>query len=80
MYLAYILRSQKDGTYYYGSTSDIIRRLEYHNKGKVKYTKGHRPYVLHYTETFESRSEAVKREKYFKSIEGYRWLKKNNII
>ncbi len=47
MYFTYILRSLKDGTYYYGSSGDISDRVEAHNAGKVRYTKGHRPYELH---------------------------------
>jgi putative endonuclease len=80
MYFAYILRSQKDNTFYYGSTVDLEARIKVHNSGKVRYTKGHRPYLLHYYEKFETRSEAMKREKYFKSISGYNWLRSNKII
>ena len=80
MFYAYILKSLKDNTYYYGSTADIKSRLKTHNSGNVKYTKGHRPWKLHYSEMFETRSEAMKREKFFKSIDGYIWLKKRNII
>ena len=47
MFYAYILKSLKDQTYYYGSTEDLQDRIKSHNAGKVKYTKGHRPYKLH---------------------------------
>jgi len=80
MFFAYILKSEKDNTYYYGSTGDIEGRLKYHNSGKVKYTKGHLPYKLYYFESYNSRSEAMAREKFFKSIDGYNWLRKENII
>jgi len=79
MFYAYILKSNKDNTYYYGSSENLAKRLIEHNLGKVKYTKGHRPYIIHYSEEFSSRAEAHKRELFFKSIEGYRWLKSNNI-
>ena len=52
-----------------------MKELKIHNAGKVKYTKGHRPYVLHYHETFATRREAFAREKFFKSIDGYNWLR-----
>jgi putative endonuclease len=45
----------------------------------VSYTKGHLPYVIHYYESFNSREEAIQREKFFKTIEGYKWLKENGI-
>ena len=80
MFFAYIIRSLKDGKYYYGSTEDLLYRIEYHNKGKVKSTKSRRPFVLHYHEKFETRKEAMLREKFFKSIAGYLWLRSKNII
>ncbi len=80
MFYTYILKSLKDNTYYYGSTSDLNKRLKEHNSNKVKYTKGHTPYKLHYFENYATKSEAVKREKYFKSIDGYIWLKQLEIM
>lgn len=63
-----------------GSTQDLKKRIDEHNNGRVKYTKGRRPWVLHYVEEYETRAEAQKREYFFKSIEGYKFLKENNII
>jgi putative endonuclease len=79
-YFTYILKSEHDGTYYYGSTKDCEARLKMHNSGKSRYTKGRRPWKLYYFEEYESRGEAVKRETFFKSIEGYIFLKENKII
>ena len=79
-YYAYILKSLSHGTYYYGSSGNLAERLKVHNLGKVRYTKGRRPWQVHYAEDFESRSEAVRRERFFKTIEGYRYLKENGII
>ena len=79
MYYAYILKSIKDGSFYYGSTGDIEKRLQEHNAGKVRYTKGHCPWLIHYVEKYPSRSEAFMRELFFKSIDGYQWLKQKNI-
>jgi len=80
MYFVYILKSKRDGTYYYGSTADIEKRLREHNSGKMRYTKGHLPYEIHYYEEYETRKEAMNRERYFKTIEGYKWLKEKGII
>ncbi len=79
MFFTYILKSLKDGSYYYGSSSNIEQRLKYHNSGRVKYTKGHLPYKIHYFEEYLSRKEAVVRERYFKSIDGYKFLKEKGI-
>ncbi|MBS4033749.1 MAG: GIY-YIG nuclease family protein [Ignavibacterium sp.] len=80
MFYAYILKSLKDSSYYYGSSSDVEERLKAHNGGITKFTKGHRPYNLHYYETFLTRKEAIARERFFKSREGYNWLKEKGII
>lgn len=80
MYFCYILKSQKDSRYYFGFTSDIDQRLKKHNAGDVQSTKHRRPMVLHYFEQFENKSEALKREKFFKSFQGRQWLHANAII
>ena len=80
MFYVYILKSLKDNKYYYGHTAGLDARLCDHNKGKVKSTRGRRPLVIHYFETFETKSEASKREYYFKSIDGYIFLKRQKII
>ena len=79
MFKAYILKSEKDGTYYYGSTKDLTARLKFHNSGKVRYTKSKRPWKVHYFEESYNRSDAAKREMFWKSIVGYKWLKSNAI-
>jgi putative endonuclease len=79
-FYAYILKSEKDNRYYYGSTNDLSDRLRRHNAGEVNATKNRRPLILHYFEEFESRRDAFAREMFFKKIEGYRWLKENEII
>jgi putative endonuclease len=79
MFYTYILLSEVDGTHYYGHTSDLIERLKTHNLGKVRYTKGRRPWKIIYSEPFDTKSEACKREIFFKSIEGYRYLRKAGI-
>ncbi|MFC1477443.1 GIY-YIG nuclease family protein [candidate division KSB1 bacterium] len=80
MYYTYILKSEKDGGYYYGSSGDMNSRLERHNAGSVKSTKYRRPWTLHYCEEFTSRAEAVKHERYLKSKAGFFWLKNQRII
>jgi putative endonuclease len=79
-FFTYILKSESHGNYYYGSTKNLDNRIKEHNSGKVRYTKGRRPWVLHYYEVFNSRPEAAKREHFFKSVEGYKFLKSKGII
>jgi putative endonuclease len=80
MFYVYILKSLKDGKYYYGSSSNLNQRVKQHNYGKVKSTKNRRPLILNYFEEFQSKQEAINREKFFKTIKGYNWLKANKII
>ena len=80
MFYCYVLKSLKDEKYYFGHTADLNLRLDVHNKGKVKSAKSRVPFIIHYYETFETKGEAAKRETYFKSINGYLFLKEHKII
>ena len=80
MFFTYILVSNVDGTHYYGHSKDPDKRIQKHNQGKVRYTKAKRPWKLVYKEQFETKSHAYRRELFFKSIEGYYYLKKKGII
>ena len=44
--VVYILESKKNNRYYIGSTNDIDRRFQQHNKGLVVSTKNIRPLEL----------------------------------
>ena len=68
MYTLYILHNPILDRYYIGQTSDIKKRVERHNKGYVKSTKGYRPWILVYQEKYEARSEVMAREQYLKSL------------
>lgn len=58
----YILRCN-DGTFYTGWTNDPEKRLKAHNTGRgANYTKTRAPSVIVYTESFNSREEAMARE------------------
>ncbi len=58
-----------DGSYYAGYTVDIERRIHNHNTGKgAKYTRGRTPVKLLYSETFDSKSDALKMEIKFKKF------------
>jgi putative endonuclease len=69
-YYLYILRSRKDQQLYVGHTKDLRSRLKAHNGGKVRSTKSRAPFALVYSEEFATRGEAMKRERYLKTLEG----------
>ena len=80
MFYVYILQSELEKAHYYGHSQDTDSRLKKHNSGKVRSTKGRRSWKIIYIEAFETKSEAYKRELFFKSIEGYKYLKEKGII
>ncbi len=64
----YIVRCH-DQTLYTGWTNHLEKRIEAHNTGKgAKYTKARRPVELVYLETFDNKSEALKREYQIKQL------------
>ncbi|HLB66659.1 MAG TPA: GIY-YIG nuclease family protein [Candidatus Saccharimonadales bacterium] len=67
MFYIYVLRSKKNNRFYTGSTDNLDRRLIEHNSGKSRYTRLTRPFELVYYEAFNSRAEARRKEKYFKT-------------
>ena len=79
MFFVYILKSEVDGTHYYGHCQDIDKRLKRHNSGQVRSTKSKRPWNLHYFEHFQTKSDAYRRELFFKTVEGYKFLKMKGI-
>ena len=68
MNYTYILKCA-DGTLYTGWTNDVEKRVKIHNEGKgAKYTKYRRPVELVYYETFQTKSEAMRREYEIKQL------------
>ncbi|HWQ77703.1 MAG TPA: GNAT family N-acetyltransferase [Anaerovoracaceae bacterium] len=58
-----------DGTLYTGWTTDLDGRIEAHNRGAgAKYTRGRGPVRLLYSEVFDTKGEALRREKRIKKL------------
>jgi len=75
MYFFYVLYSLKDFRLYKGTTSDIAMRFIRHNSGGNKSTAHRKPFVLVYIEPFNSKKDALKSERFYKSLEGGAELK-----
>ena len=75
MYYVYIL-VQNDNNLYKGSTDDLKRRTKEHEQGRVKSTKNKRPLKLIHYEAYLKKSDALRREKFLKTTEGRRLLKR----
>jgi putative endonuclease len=75
MYIVYVLFSQKHNKIYIGYTSDLNNRLLSHNELATKgYTIKYRPWTIVYTEDFESKTTAIKREKQLKGAKGREFI------
>ena len=75
MYYVYIIRSEKDGSFYTGMTSDVDRRLQEHNRSDTKTTRSKKPWKVVYSQEFPTRAEARKYEKYLKTGSGREFRK-----
>ncbi len=74
-YFVYVLLSEKDSQFYIGFTNNVRRRLIEHNAGKNISTAKRRPLGLIYYEAHLSKSDAMRRERYFKTAKGKITLK-----
>ena len=77
MFYIYVLWSEKLRKRYVGYTSDIVKRVQEHNQGGSKFTKGGVPWKLVYSEELSTKTEAIKRETFLKSGIGRKWLDDN---
>ncbi len=71
----YALRSQKDGDFYVGYTTDLLRRLDEHNQGRNASTATRRPFTLIHAELYAAKEDALRREQYLKSAKGRRVIR-----
>ncbi len=67
-YYTYILFSEKLGSFYKGSTSDIVDRVNRHNAGREKYTKKGIPWILLWYVEKPTKSEAYNFELKLKNL------------
>ncbi|MCU4158358.1 GIY-YIG nuclease family protein [Carboxylicivirga sp. A043] len=71
MYHVYVLYSLRYNKIYIGFTSDLEQRLLSHNVLSTKgYTVKYRPWSLLFTESYENKADAMKREKQLKGGKG----------
>ena len=74
-YAVYIIYSAKCDKYYVGHTETLTNRLVEHNSGKGgTFSKTCAPWILKYSEEFDSRSLAVRREKEIKGKKSRKYI------
>lgn len=76
MFYVYVLQSKKDKKRYIGFSADLKKRINEHNKGRVKITKNRLPLELIYYEAFKDKEAACRQELFYKTGQGRRILKK----
>jgi putative endonuclease len=74
-YYTYVLKCEKTKTFYTGTTNNLERRIEQHNKGQVYYTKTKLPIKLIYFEACLNKHSAYRREQYLKTTMGKRYIR-----
>ena len=77
MYYIYILQSQKDESFYTGTTGNLKERLKDHKWHNVKTTKSKAPYKLVWYCVFTEKQKAYDFEKYLKSGSGFAFRNKH---
>ena len=75
-YYVYLLQSELDYSFYIGFTKDVKNRLREHNSGTNFSTKGKIPWKLIFFEGYLEEKDARRREKYLKTSQGSRLLKR----
>jgi putative endonuclease len=71
MFYVYVIKSEKDGRLYKGFTQNLEARVKGHNSGNTRSTKPFIPWQLVYYETFVNKEEALAREKFLKTGQGW---------
>jgi putative endonuclease len=73
-FVVYILQSKSNQSFYVGYTSFLILRIREHNSGMSKHTSKHIPWEVVYVEFFNSKTEAIKREKSIKKMKSRNYI------
>ncbi|MEO0075998.1 MAG: GIY-YIG nuclease family protein [candidate division WOR-3 bacterium] len=76
-FFVYILFSPSLNKYYIGYTADSLdERLRKHNSPHKGFTSAANDWTIVYTESFSSKSEAIKREKFIKKLKSRKFIQK----
>ena len=76
MFIVYALYSSNYDKLYIGFTTNVEQRLISHNRlARKGYTVKYRPWVLIYSEEFDDKKSAMKREKELKSHKGRNFIR-----
>ena len=66
MFYVYLIQSEVDSSFYIGYTSNLELRIKQHNNGESIYSRRKKPWKMVYSEEFENKTFALKRERFLK--------------
>lgn len=75
-FYSYVIYSQESGDFYYGYFDDLEKVLEMHNQNQIAPTKGKGPWVLMFSESYDTRMRAIRQSSFYRSVKGQRFLRK----
>ena len=73
-FFVYIIFSKKANRYYVGETEDVNARIQSHLAGISKYTSIANDWTVVHTESFDSRSDAIRREREIKRMKSRKYI------
>lgn len=74
-FVVYVLYSVEHTKIYIGYSANLIQRIYWHNNGNKGYTKRYRPWIVVHVEFYETKKQALLREKALKGGQGREWIK-----
>ena len=76
MFYVYIIYSDAFDAFYIGYSADVELRLKQHNAGLTKSTKAKIPWRVIYSEAFDAKIDAIRRERFLKAQKNKAFYKK----
>jgi putative endonuclease len=76
MNYSYVIYSPDNHLFYYGCFDNLDKVVEMHNSGQIDITRGKGPWVLVFSENFDSKVRALRQSRFYRTTKGQRYLKK----
>lgn len=74
-FYSYVIYSADLGELYYGYFEDLEKVLEMHNSDQIPPTRGKGPWVLIFSEPWETRIRAIRQASFYRTVKGQHFLK-----
>ena len=74
-FYSYVIFSRESGSFYYGYFDNLEKVMEMHNADQISPTSGKGPWVLLFSENYDTRLRAIRQARFYRSIKGQRFLR-----